>query len=189
LSTGALFLLVGMLYDRRHTKKFEEFGGLAKVMPLYAFFLVFAALASVGLPALNGFVGEFLILAGTYRSTVLELRLVAVLATVGVILAALYILKMLYLTLWGPITKPENEGLQDLGVREVVAVAPLCALMLWIGVAPQGFLEPSRLDIERTLSHFQQRIAEAPPREIALWGGDEGELVAQASADLGEAAP
>src|SRR4029079_2239363 len=80
LSTGALFLLVGMLYDRRHTKKFDEFGGIAKVMPVYAFFLVFSALASVGLPMLNGFVGEFLILAGTFKSSALELRWVAIAA-------------------------------------------------------------------------------------------------------------
>src|SRR4051812_28301530 len=108
LSTGALFLLVGMLYDRRHTKKFDEFGGLAKVMPVFAFFLVFASLASVGLPALNGFVGEFMILIGSFRP--LGWGPVA-LATSGVVLAAIYLLKMIQLTIWGPITREENRKL------------------------------------------------------------------------------
>ena len=114
LSTGALFLLVGMLYDRRHTKKFDEFGGLAKVMPVFAFFLVFSTLASVGLPALNGFVGEFLILAGSYRA----LGWPAVVATFGVVLAAVYLLKMLQLTIWGPLTKEENRSSGPLGARD-----------------------------------------------------------------------
>jgi NADH-quinone oxidoreductase subunit M len=178
LSTGALFLLVGMLYDRRHTKKFEEFGGLAQVMPVYAFFLVFAALASVGLPALNGFVGEFLILVGTFQAELLDLRWVAAAATVGVILAAVYILKMLHLTLWGPLTRPENQSLEDLGLREVLALTPLCVLMLWIGVAPQRFLEPSRADVERTLAHFSQRLREEPPAEMALWRPPDAGLLA-----------
>jgi NADH-quinone oxidoreductase subunit M len=155
LSTGALFLCVGMLYDRRHTKQFSEFGGLAKVMPVFAFFLVFSTLASVGLPALNGFVGEFLILAGSYRA----LGWPAVVAAFGVVLAAVYLLKMLQLTLWGPITREENRNLKDLSAREVWALAPLCILMLWIGVAPEAFLKPSRAALEGLLSSYQQRIA------------------------------
>jgi NADH-quinone oxidoreductase subunit M len=157
LSTGALFLCVGMLYDRRHTKQFSEFGGLARVMPLFAFFLVFSTLASVGLPALNGFAGEFLILAGSYRA----LGWPAAVATFGVVLAAIYLLKMLQLTLWGPLTKDENRGLQDLSAREVLTLAPLCVLMLWIGVAPQAFLAPSRPALDGLLAAYQQR-SEAP---------------------------
>jgi NADH-quinone oxidoreductase subunit M len=153
LSTGALFLLVGMLYDRRHTKKFSEFGGLAKVMPVFAFFLVFSALASVGLPALNGFVGEFLILAGTYRS---GLILPAAFATFGVVLAAVYLLKMVQLTIWGPLTKEENRGLKDLNPREIAALVPLCIFMLWIGVAPEHFLKPSRAALAATLSRLEE---------------------------------
>ena len=106
LSTGALFLLVGMLYDRRHTKKFAEFGGLAKVMPWFAFFLVFSTLASVGLPGLNGFVGEFLILVGTYRAGMIW---PAVVAASGVVLAAVYLLRMLHETIWGRLRKDENR--------------------------------------------------------------------------------
>ena len=130
LSTGALFLLVGMLYDRRHTKKFAEFGGLAKVIPVFSFFLVFSSLASVGLPALNGFAGEFLILAGSFQT----LRLPTMLATFGVVLAAIYLLKMLQLTIFGPLTKDENRGLSDLKWREIAALVPLCVFMLWIGL-------------------------------------------------------
>jgi NADH-quinone oxidoreductase subunit M len=154
LSTGALFLLVGMLYDRRHTKKFSEFGGLAAVIPLFAFFLVFSSLASVGLPALNGFVGEFLILSGTYRS----LGWPAIVATFGVVLAAVYLLKMIQLTLWGPVTKDENRGLSDLSLREIAALVPLCVLMLWIGVAPETFLKPSRAALEATLSDYRAGV-------------------------------
>jgi NADH-quinone oxidoreductase subunit M len=156
LSTGALFLLVGMLYDRRHTKKFAEFGGLARVMPVFAFFLVFASLASVGLPALNGFVGEFMILAGSFST----LGWPAALATFGVVLAAVYLLKMIQLTIWGPITRDENRGLSDLDGREIAALLPLCVLMLWIGVAPNAFLQPSRQALEEVLADYRARIEE-----------------------------
>jgi NADH-quinone oxidoreductase subunit M len=156
LSTGALFLLVGMLYDRRHTKKFEDFGGLAKVVPWFAIFLVFATLSSVGLPALNGFVGEFLILLGTWNA---GHRLLAGIATFGVVLAAVYLLRMLQETLWGPITKEENRGLRDLDAREISALLPLCLLMLAIGVAPRPFLEPSRPALETVLRSYQERLA------------------------------
>jgi NADH-quinone oxidoreductase subunit M len=167
LSTGALFLLVGMLYDRRHTKKFDEFGGLAKVVPWFAFFLVFSTLASVGLPGLNGFVGEFLILLGTWSS---GHRLAAALGAFGVILAAVYLLHMLQATLWGPITKEENRTLRDLDAREVASLLPLCILMLWIGVAPRGFLEPSRPALEGVLVAYKSRLAEAPPVRATLAG-------------------
>ncbi len=165
LSTGALFLLVGMLYERRHTKLFADYGGLAKVMPWFAFFLVFTALASVGLPGLNGFVGEFLILVGSYRS---GLVWPTILATVGVILAAVYLLKMLYDTLWGPIRREENRGLTDLSLREILVMAPLCLLMLAIGLAPSLFLEPSRPALEAVLADFDQRTATPPGSEATL---------------------
>jgi NADH-quinone oxidoreductase subunit M len=168
LSTGALFLLVGMLYDRRHTKKFDEFGGLAKVIPVFAFFLIFSALASVGLPMLNGFAGEFPILVGSYKSAVLDLRWATVAATAGVVLAAIYLLKMLYLTLWGPITRPENEGLKDLSLREILALAPLCVLMLWIGVAPACFMDPSTAHLGQLLGNVRARIqVPAQPDQVA----------------------
>jgi NADH-quinone oxidoreductase subunit M len=164
LSTGALFLLVGMLYDRRHTKKFEEFGGLAKVMPIFAFFLVFASLASVGLPALNGFVGEFMILTGSFRA----LGWPAAVATFGVVLAAIYLLKLIQLTIWGPITKEENRSLSDLSGREVAALVPLCILMLWIGLAPNAFLQPSRQALEATFSAYRQRVEQPRVAQATL---------------------
>ncbi len=164
LSTGTLFLLVGMLYDRRHTKKFEEFGGLAKPMPIFAFFLVFSTLASVGLPLLNGFVGEFMILLGAYRTT----GFWAVAATFGVVLAAIYLLKMLQLTLWGPITKEENRKLSDLNLREILSLAPLAVLMLAIGVAPAPFLQPSEKALAATLTQYQERLKQPPATEARL---------------------
>jgi NADH-quinone oxidoreductase subunit M len=164
LSTGALFLLVGMLYDRRHTKQFEEFGGLAKVMPLFAFFLVFSVLASVGLPGLNGFAGEFLILAGSYRT----MMVYAAVATFGVVLAAVYLLKMVQLTIWGPLTREENRHLKDIDLREVLALAPLCIFMLWIGVAPGMFVRPTEKALEATLASYKQRIEAPAPHAAEL---------------------
>jgi NADH-quinone oxidoreductase subunit M len=164
LSTGALFLLVGMLYDRRHTKAFDEFGGIAKVMPLFAFFLIFSSLASVGLPALNGFAGEFLILVGSYRA----LGWPAALATFGVVLAAIYLLKLIQRILWGPLTKDENRTLADLDPREIAALVPLCILMLWIGVAPATFLKPSQPALAATLAQYRQRLADPEVRVASL---------------------
>ena len=165
LSTGALFLLVGMLYDRRHTKLFSEFGGLAKVMPWYAFFLVFSALASVGMPGLNGFVGEFLILAGAYKAGQIW---PVVFASFGVVLAAVYLFKMLHETLWGPVTHDENRQLNDLSLREIALMVPLCILMLVMGLFPNLFLKPSKAALESTLNDFRQTI-EAPAPEQPIW--------------------
>jgi NADH-quinone oxidoreductase subunit M len=165
LSTGALFLLVGMLYERRHTKKFEDFGGLAKVMPCFAFFLVFSTLASVGLPALNGFVGEFLILVGTYQS---GLRIPAIIATSGVVLAAIYLLKMLAESIWGPLDNEENKNLKDLSPREILVLVPLCLLMLAIGLVPETFLRPSRADLSGMLNEYRYRVEEPAPEVLTL---------------------
>ncbi|MEO8503189.1 MAG: NADH-quinone oxidoreductase subunit M [Acidobacteriota bacterium] len=168
LSTGALFLIVGMIYERRHTKEFAQFGGLAKVMPWFAFFLVFSTLSSVGLPGLNGFVGEFLILAGTFTSKSIALRGVAATATFGVVLAAVYLLKMVAATIWGPIKHEENRSLKDLSWREKLLLAPLCLLMLWIGVAPEPFLAPSRPALAAVLTSYQARVTEIPVNTVAL---------------------
>jgi NADH-quinone oxidoreductase subunit M len=165
LSTGALFLLVGMLYDRRHTKEFDQFGGLAKVMPWFATFLVISALASVGLPGLNGFVGEFLILAGSFRA---GLALPVIAATLGVVLAAIYLLKLLARTLWGPLDRDENRQLSDLSPREILTLAPLCLLMFAIGVAPERFLAPSREALSTTLAEFHERQEEPAPIALRL---------------------
>ncbi len=165
LATGALFLLVGMLYERRHTKLFAEFGGLAKVMPWFAFFLVFSSLASVGLPGLNGFVGEFLILTGSFRG---GLILATALAAFGVVLAAVYLFKMLHETLWGPITREENRQLADLSLREIVTLAPIAVLMLALGLAPQLFLKPVAPAIETAHRAFVERLEQGPATAASL---------------------
>jgi NADH-quinone oxidoreductase subunit M len=137
ISTGALFLIVGMIYERRHTRLIEEFGGLAKVMPVFATFFMIVTLSSIGLPFTNGFVGEFLILLGAFgRNT-----WYGVAAASGVVLAACYMLWMYQRVVFGTITKPENEKLQDLTLRERGILVPLVVLIFWIGVYPKPFLD------------------------------------------------
>ena len=168
LSTGALFLLVGMLYERRHTRKMEDFGGIARTVPVLTFFMVLTALASAGLPGLNGFVGEFLILVGSFSSETVGMPLLIALATTGVILAAVYLLWMLYRMFFGPITKEENRTMADLNVREVVVLVPLAVLMIVMGVMPQPFLnlsEPATTQLLETIN--QKRIAALEEAERA----------------------
>ncbi len=146
VSTGALFLLVGMIYERRHTRDLEAFGGLWKVMPVYAVLSLITALSSMGLPGLNGFVGEFTILLGALGSQVLGSYWYAGLAVLGVIFAAVYMLTMYQKMFLGPLDKEENRGLLDLNWREVLTLAPLIVLMFWIGLYPKPFfalMEPA----------------------------------------------
>jgi NADH-quinone oxidoreductase subunit M len=142
LSTGALFLLVGVVYERRHTRLLADYGGIGRTMPVYTIFFVIAVLSSVGLPGLNGFVGEFLILSGTFRTH----PTAAVLAASGVILAAIYLLWLVQRVFFGPITNEENRHIPDIAWNEVAAMIPLVIFMVWIGVHPNTFLkkmEPS----------------------------------------------
>ncbi len=152
VSTGALFLLVGMIYERRHTRMISEFGGLSKPMPWFATFLVITSLSSVGLPLLNGFVGEFLIMLGMWTSgfsyaSWLNPRVATMLAATGVIWAAVYMLWMLQRVLFGRVTNEKNRRLRDLSAREVALLLPLLALMLYMGAYPRPFLERSRLSV------------------------------------------
>jgi len=140
LSTGALFLLVGMIYERRHTREMSEYGGLWKVMPIYGGISLVVVLSSVGLPGLNGFVGEFTILLGAFGSKVFASPWFAGIATLGVILAAAYLLKMFEKTFLGPITKDENKNLKDLNLREIITMVPLLVFIFWLGIYPQPFL-------------------------------------------------
>ncbi|HTK80963.1 MAG TPA: NADH-quinone oxidoreductase subunit M [Bacteroidota bacterium] len=142
LSTGALFLIVGMMYDRRHTRLISEFGGLAKVMPLLSVALMIVSLSSIGLPGLNGFVGEFLILLGSYKSEFLG-HWYAILAATGVIFAAVYLLWMYQRVIFGKVTNPENQRLSDLSRREVLVLVPIILFIVWIGVYPSTFLQMS----------------------------------------------
>jgi len=151
LSTGLLFLLVGMVYERTHTRELARYGGLAKVMPVFALFFVFTVLSSAGLPGLNGFVGEYLILAGTFAVSPLW----AAVSVTGVVLGAVYLLMATRRVLFGPVTRPENEHLADLGAREVGLMLPLVALILWIGVQPNAFLEKCAPALERVLERVE----------------------------------
>jgi NADH-quinone oxidoreductase subunit M len=142
VSTGALFLLVGVIYDRRHTRMVKEFGGLAKVMPIYAALFIVVTMSSVGVPGTNGFVGEFMVLMGTFTSGVLKGNAIGqgVAAAFGVVLAAVYMLSVVQKMFFGPITNEKNRGLNDLNVRETLALAPLIALVFVLGLFPNIFL-------------------------------------------------
>ena len=148
LSTGALFLLVGMLYERRHTRLIADFGGVAKVMPIYAAFFLLVMFSSVGLPGLNGFVGEFLILVGAFQANVWY----AVFAATGVVLSAIYLLWMYQRVMTGEVNKPENAALKDLNVREIALMVALVVLIVWIGVYPRTFLDPIQASVANLLS-------------------------------------
>jgi len=137
ISTGALFFLAGMLYERRHSRLIDAFGGIAKVVPMLAAVLTIVSLSSIGLPATNGFVGEFLVLLGTFRTY----PLAAATATAGVIVAAMYLLPALQRVIFDPLDKSVNEKLADLSLREMAVLLPLLACIVWIGVYPKPILE------------------------------------------------
>jgi len=137
ISTGALFLLVGIIYERRHTRLISEYGGLAKQMPMYATLFLIAALSSMGLPALNGFIGEFTILLGAANRNIWW----AVFAAIGIVLGAAYLLWLYQRVFWGPLDNPKNHGLLDVNRRELITLLPLVACMVWIGIAPGIFFE------------------------------------------------
>jgi NADH-quinone oxidoreductase subunit M len=151
VSTGALFLLVGFIYERRHTRAISEFGGLANVMPIYATIFVITAMSSVGLPFLNGFVGEFLIMIGMWKSTILPVTaganwnyIATMLAGTGVIFAAVYLLWMIQRVFFGKVTNEKNKKLVDLSWREIGLIAPLLFLMVYMGVYPRPILDRTR---------------------------------------------
>ncbi len=151
VATGALFLLVGFIYERRHTRAITEYGGIANVMPIYATIFVFTTMASIGLPFLNGFVGEFLTMIGMWTSHALPIYgafnwnyIAAMFAGTGVIFAAVYLLWMVQRVFFGKITNPKNKTLQDLSFREIGLIAPLVFLMIFMGVYPKPFLNRSR---------------------------------------------
>jgi len=161
ISTGALFLLVGMLYERRHTRLMEDYGGLATSVPVLTTFMIFSVLASAGLPGLNGFVGEFMILLGSFKSTVIGHPALIGLATTGVILAAIYLLYMVYKTFFGELTEDANATMPDMNLREVALMIPLVLLMFVMGFFPNPFLQQMEPSTTFLLDTIEERRAAA----------------------------
>ncbi len=163
VSTGALFLLVGFIYERRHTREISEFGGLSHVMPVYATIFVITTMSSIGLPFLNGFVGEFLIMLGMWKSQILGILdtvnlnyIATMLAGTGVIFAAVYLLWLVQRVFFGKITNDKNRSLMDLSWREIGLMVPLLFLMVYMGVYPRPFLEVSK----ESVVSIQKRVME-----------------------------
>jgi len=152
LSTGALFLIVGAIYERRHTRMISEFGGLCTPMPVFAIIFMIVTLSSIGLPGLNGFVGEFLILLGTFQVN----KAYAVIAATGVIFAACYMLWMFQRVVFGQVTNDKNKDLKDLSWREIAIFAPLILFIVWIGVYPSTFLDKTKASTENFLALMEK---------------------------------
>ena len=162
LSTGALFLLIGMIYERRHTRQISDYGGVAKVMPIFAGLFLFSVFASAGLPGLNGFIGEFKILLGSY----LRFPVAAVLGATGVILAAIYLLWAYERVFTGPLDNEDNKKLIDLDTREILIMVPLVALILFLGVYPKPALDR----IEPAVAEVLERIEAVTEHEVPEFG-------------------
>ncbi len=155
ISTGALFLLVGVIYERRHTREMDSFGGLWKIMPVYGALTLIVTLSSMGLPGLNGFAGEFPILLGAFGSEAIGSPWFAGLAAIGVILAAIYLLYMFQKLFLGPVTEEKNLSLKDMTFRELATVVPLVILIFWIGLYPKPFFNLMAPAVEKLVEAVQ----------------------------------
>jgi NADH-quinone oxidoreductase subunit M len=168
LFTGALFLMVGMIYERRHTRLIADFGGLWAVVPAFSAIFLLTVLSSVGLPGLNGFVGEFLILVGAFQVN----RVLAALATTGIIFAAVYLLWMYQRVIFGEITHAENRTLRDLTPREWALLVPVLVFIVWIGVYPTAFTGKTEATVDALIAQVQTKAAVArsiePPAVSAV---------------------
>lgn len=158
VSTGALFLIVGFIYERRHTRLITDFGGLSKQMPIFAVIFMIVTLSSIGLPGTNGFVGEFMILIGAYESS---LRWWAIIASSGVIFAAVYMLWMFQRVMYGELDNPKNQKLEDLNAREIGIMIPLLILIFVMGVYPNPFIEKMTPSIKKVVE--RSRVASVAP--------------------------
>ena len=155
ISTGALFLLIGMIYERRHSRLIDAYGGIARVVPMFAAILTFVSLSSIGLPGTNGFIGEFLVLIGSFKTV----PIYTVIATTAVIFAAAYLLWAIQRILFNPLDKPENEHVADLNRRELLTMVPLVAAIIWLGVYPAPVLRRMQLSAERFVNVVQARVS------------------------------
>ncbi len=164
VSTGALFFLVGVLYDRRHTRDFNQYGGLASVVPWFSFFLVLTACSSMGVPGLNGFVGEFLVLMGTYQRNPWH----SIIAITGIVFGAIYLLVFLRKILFGPVDNAENKTLRDLEPREWAGLVPMAIFMFVLGIAPYVMLDKVKPSLERYWTSLAKpgdtRVTQVTPR-------------------------
>ena len=177
ISTGALFLIIGMMYERRHTRAMADYGGIAKTVPILTFMMLFSVFASAGLPGLNGFVGEFMILIGSFGSAVPGYAVLTALATTGVIFAAVYLLWMVYRTFFGEITDEANLSMKDLNGREIALLLPLVALMVWLGMGPAPFLELSERSVRSVLETSVVKAEAVEDAEALLGTEDEVAVV------------
>jgi NADH-quinone oxidoreductase subunit M len=154
LSTGALFLIVGMIYERRHTKAISEFGGLMKVMPVFSAIFLIVCLSSIGLPGLNGFIGEFLVLIGSYSSQNLNSNIYTILSSTAVILSAVYLLWLFQRVMLGPIENEKNREIKDISKLELSYMLPILLFIVWIGVQPNTFLKISENSVKKILMNY-----------------------------------
>lgn len=158
ISTGALFIMIGMLYDRRHTRLIENFGGLWKIVPIFSAVFMIVCLSSLGLPGTNGFVGEFLVLLGTFASTIPHAKLYATIAMLGVILAAVYLLWMYQRMIFGEVHHEENRSLKDLSFREYAMMIPLLVMIFWIGIYPKSFTDKTEATLQKFLTRYHTAV-------------------------------
>ncbi|MDE3246739.1 MAG: NADH-quinone oxidoreductase subunit M [Acidobacteriota bacterium] len=189
ISTGALFLLVGMLYERAHTRMIADFGGVASRMPVFTTFFFIVTLSSIGLPLTNGFVGEFLILNGTYISGFPWGRAFAVVATLGVLLGAVYMLWMFKKVFWGPENPDEESGTQhlhlDLSVREIAVMVPIVLLIFWMGLHPRSFIAISEQPMANLLREVKAPDPKVKPQPRPLpEPGSHGEVTGNSAGEV-----
>jgi len=168
LSTGALFMIVGMLYERRHTRLISEYGGIMKVMPMFAALFLLVALSSMGVPGLNGFVGELLILIGAFKASLAF----GMVATIGLILGAIYLLWMYRRVMYGQITKAENQNLKDMTGREYAYLLPIVLFIVWIGVYPKPFLKTMDASVDHLLETVNPRTSARMDGAKPTWLND-----------------
>lgn len=176
-STGALFMLIGVIYERRHTRMIADFGGLTRIVPLFAFTFMVVTFSSVGLPGLNGFVGEFLILLGAYQTA----PMATAFAATGVILGAVYMLWMFRRVMFGPLSNPDNHHMTDLNGREIAVMVPFLVMIVLMGVYPKPFLDRMEPTIKAFVTDFKAEakhpaLAEsaAPAKEVMVGAASNG---------------